>query len=89
MTNRYKVRIILFWWTRRGSNPRPLGCEPNALPSGPHSRPFRFLGVFVASKDRDANHTEERTRMVRNRLNYVASLDFFFASFASDFILSK
>ena len=28
-----KVRIILFWWTRRGSNPRPLGCEPNALPA--------------------------------------------------------
>ena len=27
MTNRYKVRIILFWWTRRGSNPRPYGCE--------------------------------------------------------------
>ena len=22
------------WWTRRGSNPRPLGCEPNALPHG-------------------------------------------------------
>ena len=21
MTNRQKVRIILFWWTRRGSNP--------------------------------------------------------------------
>ena len=21
------------WWTRRGSNPRPLGCEPNALPA--------------------------------------------------------
>ena len=33
MTNRQKVRIILFWWTRRGSNPRPLGCEPNALPT--------------------------------------------------------
>ena len=28
-----KVRIILIWWTRRGSNPRPLGCEPNALPA--------------------------------------------------------
>ncbi len=21
------------WWTRRDSNPRPLGCEPNALPT--------------------------------------------------------
>ena len=28
-----KVRIILIWWTRRDSNPRPLGCEPNALPA--------------------------------------------------------
>ncbi len=23
------------WWRRRDSNPRPLGCEPNALPFGP------------------------------------------------------
>ena len=22
------------WWTQRDSNPRPLGCEPNALPNG-------------------------------------------------------
>ena len=22
------------WWTQRDSNPRPLGCEPNALPTG-------------------------------------------------------
>ncbi len=21
------------WWTQRDSNPRPLGCEPNALPA--------------------------------------------------------
>ena len=21
------------WWRRRGLNPRPLGCEPNALPA--------------------------------------------------------
>ena len=27
------VRIRTVWWTRRGSNPRPLGCEPNALPA--------------------------------------------------------
>ena len=25
------------WWRRRDSNPRPLGCEPNALPHGPVS----------------------------------------------------
>ena len=24
---------VPFWWTRRDSNPRPLGCEPNALPT--------------------------------------------------------
>ena len=24
---------LSFWWTRRDSNPRPLGCEPNALPT--------------------------------------------------------
>ena len=23
---------VCWWWTRRGSNPRPYGCEPYALP---------------------------------------------------------
>ena len=31
MTNRYKVRIILQWWTFRDSNPGPTGYEPVAL----------------------------------------------------------
>ena len=30
---RVGVRPIFIWWTRRDSNPRPLGCEPNALPA--------------------------------------------------------
>ena len=25
--------VSTLWWTRRDSNPRPLGCEPNALPA--------------------------------------------------------
>ena len=33
MTNRHKVRIILFWWTRRGSNPGPPACEAGTLTS--------------------------------------------------------
>ena len=28
-----EVRLALYWWTQRDSNPRPLGCEPNALPT--------------------------------------------------------
>ena len=29
-----KLAVIFHsWWTRRDSNPRPLGCEPNALPA--------------------------------------------------------
>lgn len=24
-------RLLHWWWTRRDLNPRPLGCEPNAL----------------------------------------------------------
>lgn len=28
-----KVRIILFWWTRRDSNPRLLQCECSTLPT--------------------------------------------------------
>ena len=31
---------INIWWRRRGSNSRPYGCEPYALPSGPQSGPF-------------------------------------------------
>ncbi len=32
---------LFLWWRRRDSNPRPLGCEPNALPAElrPHLRP--------------------------------------------------
>ena len=32
---------VLIWWTRRGSNPRPYGCEPYALPdwaTGPNQQ---------------------------------------------------
>ena len=47
MTNRQKVRIILFWWTRRGSNPRPLGCEPNALPAELQAH-IEFSGDIIA-----------------------------------------
>ena len=28
-----KIRIILIWWRRRGSNPWPLRCERSALPA--------------------------------------------------------
>ena len=31
MTNRHEVRIILFWWTIKGSNLGPAGYEPAAL----------------------------------------------------------
>ena len=27
-------RVLYIWWRRRGSNSRPYGCEPYALPSG-------------------------------------------------------
>ena len=28
-----RVRICAQWWRQRGSNPRPLACEANALPA--------------------------------------------------------
>ena len=31
-----------FWWTRRGSNPRPLRCERSALPSATQHGPRSF-----------------------------------------------
>ena len=33
-------RLPCSWWTRRDSNPRPLGCEPNALPTELRARPY-------------------------------------------------
>ena len=33
IANRRQVRIIVLWWGWRGSNPRPLACEANALTS--------------------------------------------------------
>ena len=36
-----------FWWIRRDSNPRPLGCEPNALPAELRTRFHFFGGIFL------------------------------------------
>ena len=33
MTNRYKVRILLFTWRQQGSNLRPHACDACALPA--------------------------------------------------------
>ena len=38
-----RVRICAQWWTRRGSNPRPYGCEPYALPNWATSPDMKFL----------------------------------------------
>ena len=43
------VRPMSVWWTRRDSNPRPLGCEPNALPAELQALIDFFCGI-------DANH---------------------------------
>ena len=37
-----------FWWTRRGSNPRPLRCERSALPAELRAHIGRFLSKKVA-----------------------------------------
>lgn len=31
IAHRQKVRILLWWWTIRDSNPGPIGYEPTAL----------------------------------------------------------
>ena len=36
------------WWRRRDSNPRPLGCEPNALPA--ELRPHRLMYYNTESR---------------------------------------
>ena len=41
LTLRKWVHLRVSWWTRRGSNPRPYGCEPYALPdwaTGPNQQ---------------------------------------------------
>ena len=44
------------WWRRRGLNPRPLGCEPNALPA--ELRPHVVLRKYTAyrKKMQEKNH---------------------------------
>ena len=32
---------VQLWWTRRGSNPRPLRCERSALPAEPRAHVFK------------------------------------------------
>ncbi len=39
------------WWTRRDSNPRPLGCEPNALPAELRAH-FAAFWPFFGTKSR-------------------------------------
>ena len=31
--DRFLSESVIFWWRRRGSNSRPYGCEPYALPT--------------------------------------------------------
>ena len=46
------VRLGLFWWTRRGSNSRPYGCEPYALPAELRAR-FAFArGIIHHAKEK-------------------------------------
>ena len=42
----YKVRFCALWWTRRGSNPRPLRCERSALPAELRAQ----IGTFYTKK---------------------------------------
>ena len=39
-----------WWWTWRDSNSRPLGCEPNALPSGPVLAHFKQIKCLKDAK---------------------------------------
>ena len=40
-THCIKIGVQL-WWTRRDSNPRPLGCEPNALPAALRAHAYQL-----------------------------------------------
>ena len=42
------VRVMSIWWTRRGSNPRPLRCERSALPAELRAHIGRFPSKKVA-----------------------------------------
>ena len=46
----HRVRICTIWWTQRDSNPRPLGCEPNALPAELWAHIAAFLQGFRNKK---------------------------------------
>ena len=42
----FSLRWFLIWWTRRGSNPRPLRCERSALPAELRAQ----IGTFYTKK---------------------------------------
>ena len=37
------VRVMSIWWRRRGSNSRPYGCEPYALPAELRPHYIKYL----------------------------------------------
>ena len=47
---------FLFWWIRRDSNPRPLGCEPNALPAELRTH-LHFCCIIIA-------HSSEKSTVI-------------------------
>ena len=46
------VRPMSIWWTWRDSNPRPLGCEPNALPAELQARTLLLYTVFWKKQEK-------------------------------------
>ena len=54
-----------FWWTRRGSNSRPLRCERSALPAELRARMYIFhialrFSLFFIAKSRRKIHLNSR-----------------------------
>ena len=42
--------VFQFWWTRRGSNPRPLRCERSALPAELRAQKLTYIEYSCFSK---------------------------------------
>ena len=56
-------RAVFDWWTRRDSNPRPLGCEPNALPTELRARVPAYYNPCVRfCQYRICNKKQKRDR---------------------------
>ena len=68
----------IHWWRRRDSNPRPLGCEPNALPAElrPHFTNIQLFALLSGDECSALNYTSNGDSALSRKRYYNTDLGF-------------